>query len=54
MHQRCVMSFKPAVAPTKVGIYPLINKEEFNPYITKICTSLMEAGKYTYMVVLIQ
>jgi len=43
--QRCVMRFQPAVAPIKAGIYPLINKEEFNPYITKISSALMDAGK---------
>eukprot|EP01040_Poterioochromonas_malhamensis_P010430 gene10430-11347_t len=34
--QRCVMSFKPAVAPIKVGIYRLINHAPFDPVVEEI------------------
>jgi glycyl-tRNA synthetase len=34
--QRCVMSFKPCVAPIKVGIYRLLNNAAFTPIINKL------------------
>eukprot|EP00595_Chromulina_sp_UTEXLB2642_P001429 CAMPEP_0196765264 /NCGR_PEP_ID=MMETSP1095-20130614/7914_1 /TAXON_ID=96789 ORGANISM="Chromulina nebulosa, Strain UTEXLB2642" /NCGR_SAMPLE_ID=MMETSP1095 /ASSEMBLY_ACC=CAM_ASM_000446 /LENGTH=602 /DNA_ID=CAMNT_0042123027 /DNA_START=295 /DNA_END=2103 /DNA_ORIENTATION=- len=33
---RCVMSFKPCVAPIKVGIYRLINNIQFDPIVKQI------------------
>lgn len=42
--QRVVMAFKPAVAPIKVGVYPLLNKPEFQPYTEQIVQILTEAG----------
>ena len=34
--QRCVMAFKPSVAPVKVGIYRLINHAPFDPIVSRI------------------
>jgi len=34
--ERCVMAFKPSVAPIKVGIYRLINHAPFDPIVTRI------------------
>lgn len=34
--ERCVMAFKPSVAPIKVGIYRLLNSPSFNPIISDI------------------
>lgn len=34
--QRCVMRFKPCVAPIKVGIYRLINNTQFDPVVNSI------------------
>ena len=34
--QRCVMAFKPSVAPVKVGIYRLINHPPFESVVSKI------------------
>jgi glycyl-tRNA synthetase len=34
--QRCVMSFRPAVAPVKVGIYRLINHAPFDPLVARV------------------
>ena len=34
--ERCVMSFKPSVAPIKVGIYRLLSNASFNPIISEI------------------
>jgi glycyl-tRNA synthetase len=34
--QRCVMAFKPCVAPIKVGIYRLINHQPFDVYVQQI------------------
>ena len=34
--QRCVMSFKPCIAPIKVGIYKLINNNDFDPLVEQI------------------
>lgn len=42
--QRCVMAFKPAVAPIKAGVYPLLNKPEFQPFTEQIVQLLTEAG----------
>ncbi len=42
--QRLVMAFKPAVAPIKAGVYPLLNKPEFSPYTEHIVQLLTEAG----------
>jgi hypothetical protein len=42
--QRLVMAFKPAVAPIKAGVYPLLNKPEFAPYTEQIVQLLTEAG----------
>lgn len=40
--QRCVMSFRPCVAPIKVGIYRLINNVAFDPIVSKIHSSLQK------------
>jgi glycyl-tRNA synthetase len=37
---RCVMQFKPCVAPIKVGIFRLINNADFDPYIASIYNDL--------------
>lgn len=34
--QRCVMAFRPSVAPIKVGIFRLINHPPFDPLVNKI------------------
>lgn len=34
--QRCVMAFRPCVAPIKVGIFRLLNNAAFDPYVNKI------------------
>lgn len=34
--QRCVMAFRPTVAPIKVGIYRLINHAPFDPIVSRI------------------
>jgi glycyl-tRNA synthetase len=34
--QRCVMAFRPSVAPVKVGIYRLINHAPFDPVVARI------------------
>lgn len=39
--QRCVMSFKPCVAPIKVGIYRLINNTCFDPIVDNIRNLLL-------------
>lgn len=41
---RCVMRFRPCVAPIKVGIYRLINNPDFEPYLSSIHASLQAAG----------
>lgn len=38
------MAFKPAVAPIKAGVYPLLNKPEFQPFTEQIVQLLTEAG----------
>lgn len=38
--QRCVMAFKPSVAPFKVGIYRLINHQPFDPIIEEMRKTL--------------
>ena len=38
------MAFKPAVAPIKAGVYPLLNKPEFQPFTEQIVRLLTEAG----------
>lgn len=42
--QRCVMAFKPCVAPIKVGIFRLVNKAEFTSYINEIYELFQSAG----------
>jgi len=42
--QRCVMSFKPCVAPIKVGIYRLINNPDFDPIVSNIREKLQAVG----------
>jgi len=42
--QRCVMSFKPCVAPIKVGIFRLINNVAFDPIVAQINESLQAVG----------
>ena len=44
--QRCVMSFKPCVAPIKVGIYRLINNAAFTPVINQL-RDLFQASNVT-------
>lgn len=34
--QRCVMAFRPTVAPVKVGIYRLINHAPFDPVVARV------------------
>ena len=41
---RCVMRFKPCVAPIKVGVYRLINNPEFDIYVADIQSALHSAG----------
>jgi glycyl-tRNA synthetase len=38
--QRCVMAFRPLVAPIKVGIYRLINNPQFDPIVARLKTLL--------------
>ena len=38
------MAFKPAVAPIKAGVYPLLNKPEFQPFTEEIVQLLTTAG----------
>ena len=40
--QRCVMSFKPAVAPIKVGIYRLLNHAPFDPVVEELRQALQD------------
>lgn len=40
------MAFKPAVAPIKAGVYPLLNKPEFQPFTEHIVQLLTEAGTF--------
>lgn len=42
--QRCVMSFPPAVAPIKVGIFRLINNIAFEPIINRIQDSFVSSA----------
>ena len=42
--QRCVMAFKPCVAPIKVGIYRLINNASFDPIVSSIQETLLRAN----------
>ena len=42
--QRCVMAFRPIVAPIKVGIYPLTNFVGFSPIVSKIRDIFQKAG----------
>ena len=42
--QRCVMSFPPAVAPVKVGIFRLINNAAFEPFIHRISNALVDSA----------
>lgn len=39
------MRFKPLVAPIKVGVYPLLGKDEFTPYVKRVTSMLTAAGK---------
>ena len=41
---RCVMRFRPYVAPIKVGVYRLINNPEFDIYVSEIQSALHSAG----------
>ena len=41
---RCVMKFRPCVAPIKVGVYRLINNPEFDIYVSGIQSALHVAG----------
>lgn len=41
---RCVMSFKPCVAPMKIGIYRLINHPPFDSIISRLRDSLQAAN----------
>ena len=41
---RCVMRFRPCVAPIKVGVYRLINNPEFDIYVSEIQSALHSAG----------
>ena len=38
------MSLKPCVAPIKVGIYPLLNKPQFEPIVNKLHKQFIELG----------
>jgi glycyl-tRNA synthetase len=42
--QRCVMRFRPNVAPIKVGIFPLLRKPEFDPVVESLRTAFNTAG----------
>jgi glycyl-tRNA synthetase len=43
--QRCVMSFKPAVAPVKVGVYKLMsNNTAFDPIVQQLNEGLLSAN----------
>lgn len=42
--QRCVMAFKPCVAPIKVGIYRLINHPPFDAVVSKLRDMLQSAN----------
>ena len=42
--QRCVMAFRPIVAPIKVGIYPLTNFVGFTPIVSKFRDIFQKAG----------
>ena len=41
---RCVMRFRPCVAPIKVGVYRLINNPEFDIYVSEIQSALHSVG----------
>ena len=41
---RCVMRFKPNVAPIKVGIYPLLNNDAFGPIVSDIQELFLSTG----------
>ncbi len=47
--QRCVMAFKPCVAPIKVGIYRLINHTPFDVYVQQIKDILQGKYKFIYL-----
>jgi glycyl-tRNA synthetase len=42
--QRCVMAFKPCVAPIKVGIFRLINHAPFDPIVERLKQSFLSAN----------
>ncbi len=42
--QRCVMAFRPCVAPIKVGIFPLTNFPSFIPIINRLRDMFQKAG----------
>lgn len=41
---RCVMRFRPCIAPIKVGVFRLINNPDFDPYVSGIHGALQGAG----------
>lgn len=41
---RCVMRFKPNVAPIKIGIYPLLNNDAFGPIVSDIQELFLSTG----------
>lgn len=45
--QRCVMAFRPCVAPLKVGIFRLINHQPFDPIVEQIKNTLQAANLST-------
>ncbi|RYH30242.1 glycine--tRNA ligase [archaeon] len=45
--QRCVMAFKPCVAPVKVGIFRLINHGPFDPVVDRLKQMLMSSDLST-------
>lgn len=47
--QRCVMNFKAGVAPIKVGIFRLLNNEEFTPVINSI-GAMLQAANIVYKI----
>ena len=47
--KKTVFRFTPLVAPTKVTVFPLLQREEFNAVCRKLCDSLIDAGLSTLM-----
>jgi glycyl-tRNA synthetase len=48
--QRCVMAFKPCVAPVKVGIYRLINHGPFDPIVEELKSLLQGSFPFLFTV----